>query len=131
MAIELAERPVGETDFGRLCCWSTVPDVIPIGKLEVSSGQLIHGEIRHGGAGLETSREVVRQESFVLGFALLSAKATQIEVFAVEGNDRSARWPMVTHSRNARDLRHSLSDLNPVITGLGDLERPLCLVTDR
>jgi hypothetical protein len=50
----------------------------------------------------------------------LGTEAIQKEVFAVEGNDRSARWPMMTQSRNAGSLRHSLSDLNPVITGLRD-----------
>ena len=71
------------------------------------------------------------QEPLVFGLALLGAVATQVVVFAVEGNDRSARWPMVSKGGNAGSLGHGWSDLNPVITGLGDLERPLCLVTDR
>lgn len=47
----------------------------------------------------------------------------------VQDNDRSARWPMATEGGNAEGLRHGWSDLNPVMTGLGKLERPLCLAS--
>jgi len=120
VAIELAERPVSKADVAWLCGWLAGLEVIPIGKLEVRGGQLIDCEIRFGGAGLEASGEELPQEPLIFGPALWGAKATQIVVFAVDGNDRSARWPMATERRNAEGLGHSRSDLNPVITGLRD-----------